>query len=65
MFTHLVSGISLGLYYISLYGLSRDKLRYKPFGVDPKEVYGEDFPGETFRVLKEKEVKQFGDVSRA
>jgi len=23
--------------------------------------YGENFPGETFRVLKEKEVKQFGE----
>ncbi len=22
---------------------------------DPKEVHGEDFPGETFRVLKEKD----------
>jgi hypothetical protein len=30
-------------------------------GVDPKEVHGEDLPGETFRVLKEKEVKQFGE----
>ncbi len=29
--------------------------------LDPKEVHGEDFPGETFRVLKEKEVKQFGE----
>jgi hypothetical protein len=29
--------------------------------LDPKEVYGEDFPGETFRVLKEKEIKQFGE----
>lgn len=29
--------------------------------LDLKEVYGEDFPGETFRVLKEKEVKQFGE----
>ena len=28
---------------------------------DPKEVHGDDFPGETFRVLKEKEVKQFGE----
>jgi hypothetical protein len=28
--------------------------------LDPKEVRGEGFPGETFRVLKEKEVKQFG-----
>jgi len=28
--------------------------------VDPKDVYGEDFPGETFRV-KEKEIMQYGD----
>jgi hypothetical protein len=35
-----------------------DQFRYI---LDPKEVYGEDFPGETFRVLKEKEIKQFGE----
>ena len=28
---------------------------------EPKEVHYEDFPSETFRVLKEKEVKQFGE----
>ena len=39
----------------------RDELRYTPFGVDPKEVHGEDFPGETFRVLKEKEVRLYGE----
>ena len=44
--------------YARLYGLTRDELRYI---LDPKEVYGEDFPGETFRVLKEKEVKAFGE----
>ncbi len=44
--------------YARLYGLTRDELRYI---LDPKEVHGEDFPGETFRVLKEKEVKQFGE----
>ena len=47
-------------YYARLYGLTRDELRYTPFGVDPKEVYGEDFPGEMFRVLKEKEVRLYG-----
>jgi hypothetical protein len=51
----------LNAYYARLYGLTRDELRYI---LDPKEVYGEDFPGETFRVLKEKEVWQFGDASR-
>ena len=34
------------------------ELRYT---LDPKEVHGEDFPGETFRVVKEKEVRQFGE----
>ena len=29
--------------------------------LDPKEVYGEDFPGETFRVLKEKEIRLHGE----
>jgi hypothetical protein len=47
--------------YARLYGLTRDELHYT-LRVDPKEVHGEDFPGETFRgVLKEKEVKQFGE----
>ena len=49
----------LDAYYARLYGLTRDELRYT-LRVNPKEVHGEDFPGETFRVLKEKEVKQFG-----
>jgi hypothetical protein len=52
----------LDAFYSRLYGLTRDELRYTPCGVDPKEVHGEDFPGETFCVLKEKEVKQFGDA---
>ena len=38
----------LDAYYARLYGLSRDELRYV---LDPQEVYGSDFPGETFRVL--------------
>ena len=29
--------------------------------LDPKEVHGEEFPGETFRVLKEKEVRLYGE----
>lgn len=41
-----------------LYGLTRDELRYI---LDPKDVYGDDFPGETFRVLKEKEMRQYGE----
>jgi len=28
---------------------------------DSRDAYAEDFPSETFRVLKEKEIKQFGE----
>ena len=41
----------LDAYYAHLYGLTRDELRYI---LDPQDVYGPDFPGETFRVLKKK-----------
>lgn len=44
--------------YGRLYGLTRDEMRYI---LDPADVYGEEFPGETFRVLKEKEIKKFGE----
>lgn len=29
--------------------------------LDPQEGYGSDFPGEMFRVLKEKEIKAYGE----
>jgi hypothetical protein len=48
----------LDAYYAKLYGLTRDELRYI---LDPTEVYGADFPSETFRVLKNNEIKQFGE----
>jgi hypothetical protein len=48
----------LDAYYALLYGLTRDELRYV---LDPKDVYGPNFPSETFRVLKEKEMKRFGE----
>ena len=44
--------------YAKLYGLTTEELRYI---LDPQDVYGEDFPGETFRVLKEKEIKLYGE----
>jgi hypothetical protein len=49
----------LDAYYARLYGLTRDELRYI---LALKDVYGDDFPGETFRVLKEKENKQYGNA---
>ncbi len=48
----------LDAYYAQLYGLDERDLRYI---LDPQDVYGPDFPGETFRVLKEKEMRQFGE----
>jgi len=47
----------LDAYYAILYGLTEEELHYI---LDPQDVYGPDFPGETFRVLKNKELKQFG-----
>jgi hypothetical protein len=44
--------------YAKLYGLTTEELRYI---LDPKDVYGEDFPGETFRVLKEKEMRLYDE----
>ena len=32
------------------------------YNLNPKEVHGEDFPGETFRVLKEKEVRLYEEL---
>ncbi|HOT27582.1 MAG TPA: N-6 DNA methylase [Candidatus Ozemobacteraceae bacterium] len=48
----------LDAYYAYLYGLTRDELRYV---LDPADVHGEEFPGETFRVLKNNEMRQFGE----
>lgn len=48
----------LDAYYAKLYSLTRDELRYI---LDPADVMGEDYPSETFRVLKNKEMKEFGE----
>lgn len=48
----------LDAYYARLYGLTRDELRYI---LDPKDVMGEDYPSETFRVLKEGEIRAYGE----
>lgn len=44
--------------YARLYGLSRDDLRYI---LDPADVMGADYPSESFRVLKDKEVRHLGE----
>ncbi|RVC83050.1 restriction endonuclease [Mesorhizobium sp. M4A.F.Ca.ET.022.05.2.1] len=47
----------LDAFYSRAYGLTRDDLRYI---LDPSDVKGPDYPSETFRVLKEKEIRQHG-----
>ncbi len=46
-------------YYAKLYGLTEEELRY--ILDPPKDVYGEDFPSETFRVLKDKETRLYNE----
>ena len=48
----------LDAYYAHLYGLTRDELRYI---LDPADVKGPDYPSETFRVLKNNEMREFGE----
>lgn len=51
--------LSLGMdaRIVRLYGLSGEQLRYI---LAPQAVYEADFSGETFRVLKEKEMQCYG-----
>jgi hypothetical protein len=48
----------LDAFYARAYGLDRDELRYI---LDPADVMGADYPSETFRVLKEKEIRLHGE----
>jgi hypothetical protein len=48
----------LDAFYARAYGLTRDELRYI---LDPADVMGEDYPSETFRVLKTNEIREHGE----
>lgn len=48
----------LDAYYARLYGLSREDLCYI---LDPESVMGENYPSETFRVLKNNEMSEFNE----
>jgi len=50
--------VKLDAWFARAYGLTRDELRYI---LDPADVHGPDFPGETFLALKEKETAKFGE----
>jgi hypothetical protein len=46
----------------TLYGLTRDQLRYI---LDPADICGPTFPSETFRVLKKNEIAKYGEYRTA
>jgi hypothetical protein len=48
----------LDAFYARAYGLTRDELRYI---LDPTDMRGADYPSETFRVLKNNEIRKYGD----
>lgn len=48
----------LDAWYARAYGLDRDELRYI---LDPADVMSADYPSETFRVLKNSEIREFGE----
>ena len=48
----------LDAFYARAYGLNREELRYI---LDPTDVKGPDYPSETFRVLCDKEIRQYGE----
>jgi hypothetical protein len=48
----------LDAFYCHRYGLTEEETAYV---LDPKAVYGAEFPSETFRVLKENERRKYGE----
>lgn len=48
----------LDAYYARLYSLTRDELRYI---LDPVDAMGASYPSETFRVLKNNEIRIYGE----
>ena len=48
----------LDAFYACAYGLSRSDLRYI---LDPSDMYGLNYPSQTFRVLKDREIRQNGE----
>ena len=48
----------LDAYYAKLYGLTEEEFRYI---LDPTDVKGTDFPSESFRTLRDDELKTYGE----
>ena len=45
-------------FFARKYGLTRDQLRYV---LDPADVHGPDYPSQTFRSFREREIARFGE----
>ncbi|MBY5870318.1 Eco57I restriction-modification methylase domain-containing protein [Rhizobium leguminosarum] len=45
-------------FYAIKYGMTRDELRYI---LDPTDVMGDGYPSETFRVLRNNQIREFGE----
>ena len=52
----------LDAFYARAYGLTRDELRYI---LDPADALGPDYPSETFRVLKQNEIRRYSEYRTA
>ena len=48
--------------FARLYGLSRNELRYI---LDPADIYGANYHSETFKILKDREIRQLGEYRTA
>ena len=48
----------LDAYFAKLYGLDLDELSYI---LDPKDTHGENYPSESFRILRDRELKEFNE----
>lgn len=52
----------LDAWYARLYGLTEEELKYI---LDPASVFGDDYPSESFRVLKHDELRTYGEFRTA
>ncbi len=48
----------LHAYFAHLYGLTRDEVCYI---LDPQDVFGPEFPSETYRILRDQEMRDYGE----
>ena len=54
---HARNRAELDAYYAKKYGLNSDELSYV---MNPKDTYGKNYPSETFRILRDRELRKYG-----